>query len=87
MLKLGDAVIMLNSKYEDDDRPPQPDGTKHDDMTLYFACPDVDAAYEHLRAKGAKVAPPKATYYGMKQLHVKDPDGFDLCFQQPAEPG
>jgi len=24
------------------------------------------------------------TYYKMKQLTVSDPDGYQLCFQQPA---
>lgn len=86
MLKLGSAVIMLNAKYEDHLRPPTPDKTPdHDDITLYFACPDVDAAYEHVIAKGVKVRPPETVHYGMKQLTIRDLDGFDLCFQQPIQ--
>ena len=87
MLKLGGATIMLNSMYEDDDRPPAPDPQRaavHRDTTLYFGCPDVSEAYEHLRAKGIDVKPPKVAYYGMKQLYLSDPDGYELCFQQPA---
>ena len=84
MLKLGDAVIMLNAKYEDDKRPQTPPRSDHGDVTLYFACPDVDQAYEHIRAKLPRTNPPKVTYYGMKQLTITDPDGFDLCLQQPA---
>jgi len=86
-LKLGGAMVMLNSMYEDEDRPPAPDPERsgmHKDTTLYFACPDVDQAYEHLRAKGADVKPPQVAYYGMKQLYLSDPDGYMLCFQQPA---
>jgi glyoxylase I family protein len=30
------------------------------------------------------VKPPKVAPYGMKQLYVKDPDGYVLCFQWPA---
>jgi glyoxylase I family protein len=41
----------------------------------------VDAAYEHLRARGIDVKPPKLAPYGMKQLYVRDPDGYNLCFQ------
>ena len=86
MLKLGDAVLMLNSKYEDDKRPSAPPpAPEHSDVTLYFSCPNVNEAYEHIRAKLSNVKPPKVTYYGMKQLTIADPDGFDLCFQQPAE--
>src|SRR5438477_13214166 len=52
MLKLGNAVIMLNSKYEDDQRPATPPNTPgHNDLTLYFSCSNVDAAYEDVRAK------------------------------------
>src|SRR5687768_14729184 len=67
MLKLGDAVIMLNAKYEDDQRPAvQPPMPANSDVTLYFGCPDVDEAYEALFAMGVKVARPVVTYYGMK---------------------
>lgn len=57
----------------------------HDDTSLYFACPDVDAADEELRRKGAAVTSPKVMRYGMKQIDVRDPDGFLLCFQCPIE--
>ena len=35
---------------------------------------------------GVKSQPVSVAYYGMKQLIVKDPDGFELCFQHPAQP-
>jgi uncharacterized glyoxalase superfamily protein PhnB len=88
MLRLGGALIMLNARYEDDDpdRPATPPTTTlREDVTLYFACPDVDAAYQHARDNGLGVKPPTVAYYGMKQFHVTDPDGFVLCFQQPAD--
>ena len=28
-------------------------------------------------------APPGATSYGLRQLNVKDPDGYELCFRAP----
>ena len=88
LLKLGGARVMLNAMYEDDQRPAQPDLNRiaaHADTTLYFDCPNVDDAYEHLRAKGLSPKPPKVAYYGIKQLYLKDPDGYALCFQHPAE--
>jgi glyoxylase I family protein len=89
MLKLGGAVVMLNAKYEDDQRPPTPDARAnavHADITLYFDCADVDGAYAFLRDKGVDAKPPAVAHYGMKQLYLKDPDGFELCFQQPVKP-
>ena len=87
LLRLGDAELMLNTRYEAHARPPSPDPARaagHDDTCIFFGCPDVDAAYEHLRAKGVQVAPPVVAPYGMKQLSLADPDGFGICFQWPV---
>jgi uncharacterized glyoxalase superfamily protein PhnB len=86
-LQLGPAVIMLNTAYDPDDVPAAPAAGRwdgHQDTCLYFGCPDVDAAYQHLLEKGVDVKPPKVAWYGMKQLHLTDPDGFGICFQWRA---
>jgi len=84
-LRLGGAEVMLNTAYEfDEERPVPPDGARigaHEDTTLYFGCPDVDAAYEELRTKGIPVGKPKVAPYGMKQMYLRDPDGYGICFQ------
>jgi len=88
MLELGGATIMLNTAYDPDDTPEKPDAARwsgHQDTCLYLGCPDVDAAYQELTAKGLKIKLPKVAWYGMKQLYLKDPDGFMVCFQWPAE--
>ena len=87
-LRHGGATLMLNTRYDPRDiRPPQRDPVQvaaHDDTALYIACDDVDAAYEHLRSQGVATAPPQVAPYGMKQLYLKDPDGFTVCFQCPV---
>jgi len=89
LLRLGDAELMLNTAYEcDSDRPAEPDHARtaaHDDTGLFFGCPDVDAAYQELSGKGVRVKEPVVTGYGMKQMYVRDPDGYALCFQWAAE--
>ena len=73
--------------YEAPARPPAPEQARiaaHSDVCLYFGCADVDAAYRHLRAKGIDVKTPTVAPYGMKQLYVLDPDGYNLCFQWEA---
>jgi glyoxylase I family protein len=89
LLRLGGAELMLNTAYEfDDERPVPPDPARvaaHDDTALYIACPDIDAAYEELRSKGVKVNKPVAAPYGMKQMYLHDPDGYNLCFQWAAK--
>ena len=52
LLRLGAAEVMLNTAYEQPDRPAGPDASRaaaHADTTLYFRCPDVDAPYRHLK--------------------------------------
>ena len=88
MLRLNDTHVMLNTAYEQDSRPSQPDPvclSAHGDTCLYFSCPDVHAAYQHLHTRGIDVQEPKVAPYGMKQLYLKDPDGYSLCFQWPSE--
>ena len=87
-LRLGETAVMLNTAYEQEYRPAQPESARaaaHGDTCLFFRCPDVDAAYRHLRAHDVDVKEPKVAPYGMKQLYVSDPDGYGLCFQWPAE--
>ncbi len=83
-LRLSSIDLMLNTAYEYDSRPPATDPDRisaHDDTCLYFGSPDVDAVYAQLRDKGIELDPPKVAPYGMKQLYVHDPDGFNICFQ------
>jgi glyoxylase I family protein len=88
-LRRDGAELMLNTAYDPDAvRPPGPDPARvaaHDDTALFIGCPDVEGAYQHLRARGIAAEPPTVAPYGMRQLYVKDPDGFTLCFQWPAE--
>jgi glyoxylase I family protein len=78
---------MLNTAYEYDKRPSAVDPrhiATHGDTGLFFGAPDVDAVHAYLRAKGIDVKEPIVAPYGMKQLYLRDPDGFGLCFQWKA---
>jgi glyoxylase I family protein len=87
VLRLNGAEVMLNTAYEQEHRPARPDPARvaaHGDTGLYFGCLDVDAAYRHLRDHAIDVQEPTIAPYGMRQLYVHDPDGYELCFQCPA---
>lgn len=87
MLELGGATLMLNTAYERDERPPKPDPARvkgHADTSLYFSS-DPDEIYAHLRSIGLNVKEPSVTSYGMKQVSIRDPDGFQLFFTRPAD--
>jgi glyoxylase I family protein len=86
-LERDGVELMLNTAYESDARPPAPDARRvaaHDDTALYFGCPDVDAAYAYFMARGVAAKEPRVAPYGMKQLYLSDPDGYNLCFQWPT---
>jgi len=87
MLRLNGVELMLNTAYDDGERPAAPDPARvagHGDTALFFGCADLDGAYRRLRAQGLDVKEPAVAHYGMKQLYVCDPDGYGLCFQWPA---
>ena len=87
MLRLADIYLMLNTAYEGDERPPKPDAARvqaHHDTALFVGCPDVDGAYAYLRDRGVDLKPPENAPYGMRQLYLRDPDGFNICFQWPV---
>lgn len=86
-LDSGAAQLMLNTMYDDNKRPPVPDPKRkaaHRDTCLYFGCEDLDSAYEHLRNHGVAERAPEVAPYGMRQLYLRDPDEYGLCFQRRA---
>jgi glyoxylase I family protein len=89
-LRHGEAAVMLNTAYDEGERPPAPDPARvaaHGDTSLFLGCEDLEAAYAHLVAHGVKADPPKVAPYGVKQLYATDPDGYRLCLQWPAREG
>jgi catechol 2,3-dioxygenase-like lactoylglutathione lyase family enzyme len=88
-LRRDSAELMLNTAYDPDAARPETEDpcrvAAHDDTALFIGCPDVDAAWRHLGERGLAAAPPTVAPYGMRQLFLKDPDGFTICFQWTAD--
>ncbi len=72
------AAVMLQQAIPEEDGPADGRGRG---VTFYFQCDDADAMHADLTRRGLTAAPPQAAYYGMNQVFVKDPDGYELCFQ------
>jgi len=82
MLRLGGAHLMLNSRFETaEEAAAFKPAAQLNDVTLYFSCKDANEAYRDLKAKGCAIAEPETTFYGARQLFIRDPDGYQLCFQ------
>jgi glyoxylase I family protein len=88
MLRRGSTTIMLNTAYDEGERPPAPDPARfaaHSDTALFFGCPDVDAAYALLLPLRVNVLEkPFTTVYNMRRFTIADPDGYNLSFQGPT---
>lgn len=83
----GEAELMLNTAYDENERPAARDPARedaHQDVCLYMGCPDPDAAYAELKARGLDLEPPKTAPYGIRQLLLRDPDGYHVCLQRRA---
>lgn len=86
-LERDGVSIMLNTAYDEGERPASRVDIQqraHGDVCLYFACADVDAVYDELRSLIPDLAAPSNAPYGMRQLYLRDPDGYALCFQAPV---
>ena len=88
LLKLEGTELMLNTAYERDERPAKADPARvaaHEDLSLYFGCPDVDATFNQLLPHSINVLEkPMTTSYKMRRFTITDPDGYNLSFQGPV---
>lgn len=76
-------IVMLNQSHHDE---PTPNG-RFDHWDAYFWCQGVDAYHEQLVEKGADIVhgPEVRELYGMKEVGVRDPDGYMLVFAEDIE--
>ena len=85
-LRLGEAELMLNTRYERDTRPPAEDAARrqgHADTELFFDCEDIESLCERLRRNGVEAGDPETTCYGTRRVCLSDPDGFMIWFEAP----
>lgn len=53
---------------------------------IYVEVDDVDAYDKKVRKQGAKpLREPKTQFYGIREIHVDDPDGYRLVFHTPVK--
>ncbi|QDT90382.1 VOC family protein [Gimesia algae] len=77
-LERGSAALMLQPAC------PEEDGVREERIKgvgFFFFCDDAKLMYEEFSANGLDLEPPRVAFYGMNQLFLKDPDGYELCFQ------
>jgi len=53
----------------------------HRDTGLFLGCPDLDGACAQLKVLGVDCEALKNMPYGMRQLSLRDPDGYGITLQ------
>jgi uncharacterized glyoxalase superfamily protein PhnB len=81
-LASGDVQLMLNFRGGDPAaRRARPHYTE---AVLYFGVPSVHDLVANLRAKGFAAPDPERQMYGLDELTVRDPDGYEIAFTSPV---
>jgi uncharacterized glyoxalase superfamily protein PhnB len=77
------AEFMFQSRRSlEADVPVLKDASISASQTLYLRTSDVDAQFESLKDKVEVVQAPITRFYGMREWHMKDINGYILCFGQ-----
>lgn len=61
------------------------DGRTVGGISLYFVCADVGALHDEFSSRGLELDAPSEAYYGMLQLFIPEPNGYDVCFESPTD--
>jgi glyoxylase I family protein len=84
-MRAGDLAIMLNTEYDEGERPAErPREVEERFGTwFYYGCRDIDGAYATLQAAGVACQPPSIAAYGFRVVSFRDPDGRGITLQRP----
>jgi len=84
----GSAELMLQRRdsFADDVPVFSADVTPAGTFTLYIRGVSADALASRLPESVAIVKGPDTTWYGMRELYIRDPDGYVLAFGSPEGP-
>lgn len=82
-LRSGEVALMLNAPDKVLGRARAAPDT-YTDAVLYFGVPSVRSMCEGLRAKGFDAPDPKTEDYGVEEMLLRDPDGYEVAFTSPT---
>ena len=81
-LQSGETEVMLNGRGGDPAaRRARPHYTE---AVFYFRVDDVHALCRDLKAKGLTPTEPERQDYGVDEIYLRDPDGYELSFTSPT---
>ena len=81
-LQAGEVKLMLNGRGGD---PAARRAREHyTEVVLSFGVESVHALVADLRAKGFDAPDPAAESYGLDEIIIRDPDGYEIAFTSPT---
>jgi len=86
-LRSGGVDLMLNTAYDSGERPVLPDTDRvsaHADTSLFIGCSALDDVYVAFKQAGLDIEPPSRAAYGLRRFSLRDPDNFELVFQEAS---
>jgi glyoxylase I family protein len=88
MLKANACRLMLNTAYDEGQRPAKRPAPVEDPFNtwLFLGCPNLDEAYERLKSANVDCKPPQLVKYGFRTISFRDPDGHGITLQWPENP-
>jgi glyoxylase I family protein len=81
-LRLGDVQLMLNAR--GGDPAPRRARPHYTEAVIYFGVDSVHDLVRDLRAKGCDAPDPEAQEYGLDEITLRDPDGYEIAFTSPS---
>ncbi len=81
-LERGNTAVMLQLACPEEDGAAE---VRCNGVGFFFLCDDVQMIYEEFLSRGLSLEPPEVAFYGMKQIFLNDPDGYQLCFQNQVK--
>jgi uncharacterized glyoxalase superfamily protein PhnB len=83
LLKAGAAELMLNQNGRTGTERHARAG--YTDVVLYFQVASVHALHHELVRHGVTPSEPEAQAYGVDEMYLRDPDGYELAFTSPSD--
>jgi catechol 2,3-dioxygenase len=81
-LRSGDIELMLNAR--GGDPAPRRARPHYAEAVIYLSVDSVHDLVRDLRAKGCEAPAPEAQQYGLDEITLRDPDGYEIAFTSPT---
>jgi catechol 2,3-dioxygenase-like lactoylglutathione lyase family enzyme len=82
-LRSGEVELMLNARGADPG--PRRARPHYTEAVLYFGVVSVHDLVRDLRAKGCDAPDPERQDYGVDEIVLRDPDGYEIAFTSPID--